>query len=235
MAHLRSIVVRKERAAKLTKILRVTTDASGPLIVLLHGFAGAPEDLEPFARSLGVAGRFIFPEGFAELASLGLPGRGWWPSDGSGRSAAMRDGVARDLSDFEPEGLPNARQALSELLDVLLAEPPEAPLILGGFSQGAMLAFDLALQSQRPIAGLVQLSGARIARRLWNPRLAQRAGTRAFISHGRQDTDLAFSACEDFARDLRGAGWVVDFCPFDGGHEVPIAALRGLKRFLRDT
>jgi phospholipase/carboxylesterase len=56
---------------------------------------------------------------------------------------------------------------------------------------------------------------------------------RAFLSHGRADSDLAFTAAERFEADLRAAGWRVDFCPFDGGHEVPLVALRGLKRFLK--
>jgi phospholipase/carboxylesterase len=122
---------------------------------------------------------------------------------------------------------------MSALLDELCQESPRAPLILGGFSQGAMLAFDIALRSERPLAALVQLSGARIARRFWDPLLEARAGTRAFISHGRSDPDLAFSATESFQHDLRAAHWLVDFCPFDGGHEVPLVALRALKRFLR--
>ena len=111
-------------------------------------------------------------------------------------------------------------------------ESGAAPLILGGFSQGAMLAFDIALRSERAIRGLVQLSGARIAERLWNPRLATRAGTPVFMSHGLRDPDLSFPAAKAFAGDLEAAGWGVDFCAFDGAHEVPLVALRGLKRFL---
>lgn len=215
------------------RILKVTTDERGPLVVLLHGFAGAPEDLEPFARSIGVGARFVFPEGYAPLTEFGLPGRGWWPSDGTARAAAIESGEPRDLSAFEPEGLQTAHDRMSRFLDVLALESGSAPLILGGFSQGAMLAFDIALRSTRPLAGLVQLSGARIAQRLWNPALRTRAGTPAFISHGQHDSDLAFFAAETFARDLRAADWQVDFCPFDGGHEVSLVALRGLKRFLR--
>jgi phospholipase/carboxylesterase len=215
------------------RTVRVVTDERGPLVVLLHGFAGAPEDLAPFASSMGVGARFVFPEGFADLGQFGLPGRGWWPSDGTGRAAAIAGGTPRDLSPFEPEGLAEAHAALSILLDQLSLETAGAPLILGGFSQGAMLAFDIALRSQRTLTGVVQLSGARIAERLWNPLLAARSGTRAFISHGRSDPDLSFQATERFERELTAAGWLVDFCPFDGGHGVPIPALRGLKRFLR--
>ena len=148
------------------KLLKVTTDDQGPLVGLLHGFAGRPEDLEPFARSIGVAGRFRFPEGFEDLTPLGLSGRGWWPSGGVGRSAAMARERPRDLSEYEPAELQRAHDALSALLDELVDEAPGAPLVLGGFSQGAMLAFDVALRSTRSIAALVQLSGAPIARRL---------------------------------------------------------------------
>ena len=220
-------------ATSAPRTLRVTTDERGPLVVLLHGFAGAPEDLEPFSRSIGVGARFVFPEGFSDLSAFGLSGRGWWPSDGTARAAAIESGVPRDLCDFEPEGLDAAHQALSLMLDEWTREAPGAPLVLGGFSQGAMLAFDVALRSKRALAAVVQLSGARIASRLWNPLLGGRAGTRAFISHGRSDSDLAFEATERFESDLRAAGWQTDFCAFDGGHGVPIAVLRGLKRFLR--
>lgn len=215
------------------RLLRVTTDEHGPLIVLLHGFAGRPEDLEPFAHSIGVGARFVFPEGTADLSEFGLPGKGWWPSDGVARASAIQDGVPRDLCDFEPAGLRQAHEAMSALLDELSAEAAGAPLIFGGFSQGAMLAFDIALRSERAIMGMVQLSGARIAQRLWNPLLSKRAGTRAFLSHGRADSDLAFAASERFEADLRAAGWLVDFCAFEGGHEVPLVALRGLKKFLK--
>ena len=215
------------------RTLRVTTDERGPLVVLLHGFAGAPEDLEPFSRSMGVGARFVFPEGFSDLSVFGISGRGWWPSDGTSRAAALQAGMPRDLSAFEPEGLDAAHHALSRLLDEWTREAPDAPLVLGGFSQGAMLAFDVALRSKQPLAAVVQLSGARIAKRLWDPLLSDRAGTRAFISHGRSDPDLAFQATARFDADLRAAGWRTDFCAFDGGHAVPIVALRGLKRFLR--
>src|SRR5437588_60297 len=95
-----------------------------------------------------------------------------------------------------------------------------------------MLAFDLALTSETPLSALVQLSGARIAARRWAPLLAARTGTHAFVSHGRADRDLAFDAAEAFVRDLSLAGWHVDFCPFEGGHEVPLTVWRRLKRFL---
>jgi phospholipase/carboxylesterase len=213
----------------------VITDERGPLVVLLHGFASEPGDIAPFAKSMGVGARFAFPEGPIDLAAQGRRGRAWWPSDGDGRQRAIVDAVPRDLSQYEPEGLDEARAGLGALLHDLMGETNVESLILGGFSQGAMLAFDLALRSVQPLTALVQLSGSRIASRLWNPRLQSRAGTRAFISHGKQDPDLSFTSANEFQAALGAAGWLVDFCPFDGGHEIPITVLRRLKRFLREV
>jgi phospholipase/carboxylesterase len=215
-------------------MIRHREGTSGPLVVLLHGFAGRAEDLAPFARSMGVAGDFVFPEGWVALDALGLPGRAWWPSDGTDRERAIREGIPRDLSDFEPDGLDEARQQLEALLDELTAGSGNTSLVLGGFSQGAMLAFDLALRTDRPISGLVQLSGCPIASRFWTPRLETRRGMRAFISHGTNDPDLSFRVTEGFHEKLVSAGWNAELCAFDGGHETPIVALRRLKKFLRE-
>jgi phospholipase/carboxylesterase len=202
-----------------------------PRVVLLHGFMGVPEDLSPFARSLGVDARFVFPEGLVDLAPRGLRGRAWWPIDTDARAEAIARGP-RDLSDFAPDGLDAAQAHLAALLDALDREGPAAPLVLGGFSQGAMLACDLILRTPRAIDGLVIFSGSRITAERWRPLYAGRRGLRVFMSHGRSDDDLAFSAAESFQRDLSAAGWDVTWCPFDGGHEIPLVVWRAFKRWL---
>src|SRR5262249_39280552 len=153
---------------------------NGPLVVLLHGYNGTSQDLAPFAKSLGVNATFVFPEGPISLVGQRPGARAFWTPDG-GRERALATGQPRDLSSFEPEGLDAAHSLLSDLLDEVARDMGDAPLVLGGFSQGAMLAFDVALRSSRKVSGLVQLSGARIAERLWMPRLASRRGVRVFI------------------------------------------------------
>ena len=119
----------------MTRMLQVVIGEGGPLVVLLHGFAGLPEDLEPFAHSLGVSGRFVFPEAPLDLRPRGLRGHAWWPSDGSGREAAHAAGVARDLSNYLPVGLASAHESMLRLVSELRAESSHFPLIIGGFSQ----------------------------------------------------------------------------------------------------
>lgn len=213
-------------------LIRYDQGQGGPLIVLLHGYEGNAEDLAPFGRSLGVSGHFVFPQGTIDLGAHGGTGHAFWLADGPSRDEARRTGKPRDLSSFEPDGLDRARGELSALLDELILDTGRDEVVLGGFSQGAMLAFDLALRESRPLAAVVQLSGCRIAERLWNPLLAGRQGLRAFISHGTQDPDLSFQATVTFQDDLRRAGWDVDFFAFEGGHETPLPVLRRLKKFL---
>jgi phospholipase/carboxylesterase len=216
----------------IQKIVRYRVGEGGPQIVLLHGFAGGADDLAAFGKSMGVNGEFVFPEAPIQLERPGLSGHAWWPSDGASRAAALASGEPRDLTSFEPLGLEEARATLATFLEETSVNSRETPLVLGGFSQGAMLAFDYALHSDRPIAALVMLSGCRIAQRLWNPLLERRRGQRAFISHGRADPDLSFVATQRFQQDLVNAGWLVDFHAFDGGHGTPIQAVRALKKFL---
>jgi len=206
-----------------------TRDA--PLVVLLHGFLGTAADLAPFARSLGVDASFHFPEGPVDLASRGLRGRAWWAVDGDARDEALRHGP-RDLSTFHPEGLDQARAFLEERLDELARLEGDRPVVLGGFSQGAMLCCDVALRTARPLAGLAFFSGSRITASLWRPLYAARRGQRTFMSHGRNDDDLSFLTADAFRSELEEAGWDLTWCPFDGGHEIPLVAWRSFKRWL---
>jgi phospholipase/carboxylesterase len=121
---------------------------------------------------------------------------------------------------------------LSGLLDDLATTVGSGPLVIGGFSQGAMLTCDLALRSSRALAGLVFLSGSRICRDAWAAHGAARRGLPVFMSHGRADRDLSFEAAERLQAELVSSGLAVTWLPFEGGHEVPLLALRGLKRFL---
>lgn len=209
----------------------VAGDPALPIVVLLHGYDGNADDIIPFARSMGLPLTFVFPEGPLKLVGQRPRARAWWTPDG-GRDEAIAAGRPRDLSWFEPAGLIEARAQLDALLDELDRELGR-PLVLGGFSQGAMLAFDLALKTRRSILAMVQLSGSRIDARHWNALLPSRAGMRAFISHGRDDGDLSFAGAEAFKDDLVAAGWQIDFVAFEGGHQIPLVVLRRLKRFLQ--
>ena len=133
-----------------------------------------------------------------------------------------------------PEGLSAARTAINELLDAL--EQKHAvrrdKLVLGGFSQGAMLATDVALRTERPPAALAILSGSLIAKAEWLPLMKARASLPVLQSHGRADPVLSFAIAETLRQELTAAGVAVEFVAFNGGHGIPNGAVEALGKLV---
>ena len=208
--------------------LRTTTvgSAAAPLtLVLLHGYAMRPADLSPFAHSLGVPAFFLFPQG--PLSSPG-GGHAWWSIE---RETAMAAGP-RDLTNEHPPGLAAAHLQVGRFLDAVAAEYQPVRTVIGGFSQGGMLALDWVLHGTRPPDGLVLLSSSRIATDEWLPRRDHLQNLPVFVSHGATDTDVAFAAGErlrDFVLESKAP---VTWVPFEGGHEIPLIVWRALRKFL---
>ena len=198
-------------------------------VVLLHGYAMTPDELVPFARSLRLPFLFAFPEGPLP-AEPG--GRAWWTIDAAARTASVASGP-RDLKEEYPAGRAVARARLQRMLSALRARSGAVPLVLGGFSQGAMLACDHTIMDDARVDGLVAMSASRIAIDDWLPSLGRLSGLPAFVSHGREDPDLAFGAGEGLRDTLVAARAAVTWVPFDGGHGIPLVVWRELRRFLR--
>lgn len=208
----------------------------GPVVVLLHGFGAPGDDLVPLWRALDVPTevRWVFPAAPLSLPSMGfgMESRAWWLIDMVAVERAMARGEPRDLSKTLPEGLPDARAALLEMLDALESELGPAKLILGGFSQGAMLSLDVALHTERPLGALLLMSGTLLDEATWLPRMPGRRGLPVLLSHGREDPVLPFGMSERLREHLTGAGWDIDHVPFAGGHEIPPPVLEGLERVI---
>lgn len=210
----------------------------GPVVVLLHGFGAPGEDLVPLGQALGLPRevRFVFPAAPLSLDSVGLfGGRAWWMIDMERLQLAIMTGRARDLTKESPPELPAAREQVLALLDDVerrLGAPSER-VVLGGFSQGAMLSCDVALRSQRPLAGVVLLSGTFLCEDEWRPLMPARRGLRVFQSHGVLDPLLPFELAERLRDALVAAGLELDWVAFRGGHEIPPAVLARLQGFLR--
>lgn len=208
----------------------------GPLILLLHGFGAPGDDLVPLADALNVpAGtRFVFPEGPLSLSFGPGDARAWWLIDMARIAQDRAAGRVRDLSQDIPKGLAPVRETmlafLKEIEQKFGADPKKT--VLGGFSQGAMLSCDLILHTDRPYAGLVQLSGTLLAQPVWGPLLPKRKGLPVFQSHGVQDEILPYVGAERLRDTLFHAGLSVEWHNFRGGHEIPRIVLERLGLFI---
>ena len=156
-------------------------------------------------------------------------GRAWWPLYLP--SYVPAGGAAPDLSGAQPPGLKGAASLIEDLLEDR-DSVPRGPVVLGGFSQGAMVTSEVAFRSRVPLSALVILSGTLVDERSWESHFSERRGLPVFMSHGRQDGTLPFAAADRFRHKLEAAGLQVTWCPFDGGHEIPATVVIALNEFL---
>ena len=206
------------------------------VVVLCHGYGAPGTDLVPMARELlylkpDLADhvRFLFPE-----APLSLPGffgaRAWWHIDVARYERALRTGELRDMRTEVPDGLAPSRRKLMALLELAQVETglPTSRFLLGGFSQGAMLATDVTLRLEEAPAGLAALSGTLLCEEEGRPRAAKRSGLPVLQSHGRMDPILPYQAAEWLRELLEESGLDVEFIPFDGVHTIPAESMTAL-------
>lgn len=222
------------RAGELTVRVVEDGDRAGPpraLVVLCHGYGAPGTDLVGLAGELcSVApqlleARFVFPEAPLSLDNVPFGGRAWWEIDVGRFASAMARGDLEQLMDETPEGLPRARKLLLAALEQLCAAAPSAPLVLGGFSQGAMLATDTALRMESAPAALAIFSGTLLSRAQWVPLARKRVGLRVLQCHGNVDPILPYAAALELQRVLQDAGLNVQFHAFMGGHGIDGEAL----------
>jgi phospholipase/carboxylesterase len=224
-------------ATRIAEPRTAPMDATAPPLtcVLLHGFGASGDDLVSVADVIDAPVRFVFPEAPLELGGLYGDARAWWMLDLARLEADQRRGIPSDRRAEIPDGLAEARAHVMRLLEQLEARYaiPAERIVLGGFSQGAMLALDVALHRGTRPAGVILMSGTLIAEPIWQPRLPSLAGVPMMISHGRQDGLLPFDAAERLRDQLTAAGAVVDWQPFSGGHEIPRSVLAAAGTLLR--
>ncbi len=169
------------------------------MVVFLHGYGADGADLlglaDPLAPHLPDT-VFVAPD--APEPCAGNPfGRQWFPIpwlDGSSAAAAA-------------EGLAQSSADLNAFLDARLAEEglTAANLALVGFSQGTMMALQVAPRRAEPVAALVGFSG-----RLLKPeRLASEARSKppVLLLHGDADEVVPFGDMALAADALVGAGF----------------------------
>jgi phospholipase/carboxylesterase len=215
--------------------------AKPPLVVVLaHGFGAAGDDLVGLAGALDVPPNttLVFPEALHSLRPfvglMSADARAWWMIDIERLERAIARKEPRVLMDDVPEGLAEAREAYGAMLDELAKRFPGSRLVIGGFSQGAMLSLDVALRNpDRKLAGVVQLSGTFLAAREWTPRMPGRRGMPVFQSHGDSDPILPRELAEKLRDALVEAGVAVTYDGFRGGHTILEATVDRLGSWLR--
>lgn len=215
-------------------VITVTRPQTARTVVMLHGFGANYDDLAPLAPYLDPKGEWnwIFPNGI-QTVEIGphMTGRAWFPIRMAEIEAAAMRGETVDFADTLPDGMAEAQRRLVSLIELLRLDSRQ--LVLGGFSQGAMMAVDVAAHLPAPIAGLVIFSGTLINRKAWAEALLSKAAVPYFQSHGRNDPILAYAHAERLHQSLGAAGLKGEFAGFQGGHEIPLPVIQRAAAFLQ--
>ena len=206
-----------------------------PYIVLFHGYGANAFDLMPLHQVIATNKKvnWLFPQGLMDVhLGMGMMGKAWFPIDVEAFERAMMQGELRDLSRTLPEGFENARNAAISMLKAL--KVPLDKIVIGGFSQGAMLATDLSLRFMKPPLASLILSGTLLDEKNWQKLCEQRAGYKLFQSHGKSDPLLPFQMAQRLHEVFTSANLDASFRPFQGGHEIPQSVVTDVNAFLDD-
>jgi len=212
------------------------------VVVLCHGFGASGHDLVPIADelfdlcpALADSVEAIFPAAPLSLDHLGMfGGRAWWHIDMNELIGAIEHGNLRILRDRRPEGIDEARNALLAMLDEVRIKTglPNRRFVLGGFSQGSMLAVETALNWSEPPGGLCLWSSTLVSEAQWRANVSRLKGIPVLQSHGRQDPILPFAAAVALRDLLIEAGAKMNFIEFDGPHTITLAGFEALAEML---
>jgi phospholipase/carboxylesterase len=217
--------------------LRTVEAGTGRLpFLLLHGYGSTPAEWIPFTYTIHLPSdrRFVMPEGTETTVPPDGPanGRAWWRLglDAHRRSS---DGLP-DLARINPPGLALSERRIRTLLDELATSGryPRQRQMLAGFSQGAIIAADIAFTTDEPLEALVLLSPTFVNETAWRDGMPRRRGLRVFVAHGRRDGILPFDVAVRLQQAMRDGGLQVTWFPFDGGHDIPAEVVTALNTFL---
>jgi len=186
-------------------------------VIWLHGLGADGHDFEPIVPELVLPGerslRFIFPHAPMRPVTLngGYAMRAWYditaidrraPEDESGiraSQAAIETLIRRE----------NARGIAS------------ARIVLAGFSQGGAMALFTGTRYAEPLAGIMGLSCYQVlAKRFDTERVAANQSTPVFLAHGTQDPVVPPQLGEEACRQLKAAGYAVEWHTYSMPHAV---------------
>jgi phospholipase/carboxylesterase len=211
-------------AEPLFQVERAAAGEPEGLLVLHHGRGTDEGDLIRLADFLDPEQRLRIVSPRAPLQLPGSPGYHWY--------LVPRVGFP------DPETFEAARQALAEMHDRLWEETGVGPgrTVLGGFSMGAVMSYAMGLSAERPsVAGILAFSGFVPTVEGWEPALADRTETRAFISHGRNDPVIGIDFAARARELLSEGGLDVTYRESDLGHQIDPAHLSEASAWLGEV
>lgn len=191
-----------------------------PLVVIMHGRGADAHDLADISPMIDGPGgyRFVFPN---------AP-NAWEPSPGMSFGYTWFEGLPPEL-----KSLTASRRLVADFMEQIVTRFPTPPgkVVLGGFSQGALMALDVGLRMTDRVAGIVAMSGALDEQDL--PDLSLRKDQRVLIVHGTGDEMIDVNLARRARRTLQRHGLNPEYHEFAMGHQVTQESMSAVAGFIR--
>lgn len=203
--------------------LRLREPAAEPAgaLILNHGRGADENDLFPLLDAIDPDRRLLGVSTGAPIVGVPPGGRHWY--------AVERVGYPH------PETFGRSYEALGERLDGLLAERGVdwSRTVLGGFSQGTVMSYALALGAGRPVpAAIAAMSGFIPEVEGWRAELEPRSDLATFIHHGSEDPVISVEFARAARERLQGAGIEPVYRETPSGHWLPAEIVGDLRGFI---
>lgn len=199
-------------------------DGPHPTILAMHGWGSNALDLISLAPYIA-RGRCLMlcPQGPVEVEIGAINGYGWYE---------LRMGAPPDM-----EAMGRAANRLMRFVEAAIECYPvdRRKLVVMGFSQGGVMAYNLAVRHPERFAALAALS-------TWFPEeLAEHAGNRdalaqlpTMVQHGRADDMIDIGKARQSVERLRALKLPLTYREYDCAHEITVDAIRDLSTFLME-
>lgn len=200
------------------------------VVIWLHGLGDSGNGFAPIVPQLGLPDslkvRFVFPHAPVRPVTIngGMAMRAWY--DIKSLSFEGRADV---------EGVLESAQQVRELMQQEMARGiPAERIVLAGFSQGGVIAYQLGLRFEQKLAGILTLSTYMSqGDKLPSERHDANANTPIFVSHGSQDEMVPMALGNAAYRQLAELGYPVEWKDYVMQHNVCNQQLADISQWLQ--
>jgi len=213
----------------------VENEGQSNCVVLFHGFGADFSDLATLGDFLDPDGQWtwIFPNG-PDKVDLGyhMTGRAWFPISQADLEQSMATGVPRDYAPITTKPPEQVMGDLHAFIEDLKKQ--YKGIVLGGFSQGGMIATHLLADAGDSLMGVMLLSTVLLNKARLESIVDKTKPKPFFQSHGTRDPVLHIQYGQDLYQMLKKKGWPASWSEFPGGHEIPMPVLLKAREFLKN-
>ncbi|OIO74639.1 MAG: carboxylesterase [Zetaproteobacteria bacterium CG1_02_53_45] len=200
-------------------------------IIWLHGLGADGHDFDPIVGQLGLpadlAIRFIFPHAPSMPVTL----------NGGYIMPAWYDIRQTDLGiEHDRKGITDSARSIQMLIDREIMQGVKADrIILAGFSQGAAMALHVGLRQEKPLAGIMALSGYLLLPNDTDGFLASAKTAPVFMAHGIHDPVVNFDLGDSSRRKIVAAGCQVEWHSYPMEHQVCAQEIKQIGKWITTT